>query len=400
VLMQVFPINLNNNEYLHLMNVLQVSNSGISIMQGRFSVKTFIITDISTPAANVVKQHVLALGGEAAVPAYSVNCSQPKCDLVFAVREDKLPQLLEKFNSQCWKLPEVSRTIKNMMQSSPPWFSFGHNSINTQKPLVMGILNVTPDSFSDGGRYNTVDSATIRVEEMIKEGVDIVDVGGESTRPGAEPVSVEEESERIVPVIAEIKKRFPNIPVSVDTTKSEVAAKAIDVGADIINDISGLSFDNSMAELCAQKNVPVIIMHIKETPKTMQIAPSYNKLLPEMIESLQEKVEHALQNGIKKEKIIIDPGIGFGKSPQHNLFIVKHLEAFQIFGMPILAGVSRKSIIGVITGRNDPSERIIGTSVLNTLCIEKGVAIIRVHDVREARETLDIALAVKESLCF
>jgi dihydropteroate synthase len=398
--MQVFPFDLQDNEYVLLMNSLQVSNSGISIMSGRFSAKTFMITGISTPGANVVKQHVLAMGGEAAVPAYSVNCSQPKCDLIFSVREDKLPILLEKFKSQCWKLPEVAKIIENYMENKSPWFSFRHDLIDIARPSIMGILNVTPDSFSDGGKYDSVDKAIIKAEEMIQKGADIIDIGGESTRPGSDPVPAGEEALRVIPVVSEIKKRFPQKAVSIDTTKSEVAKKAIDVGADIVNDISGLNFDEKMVSICAETKVPVILMHILETPQTMQSSPHYEKLLPEMIQSLKNSVQKAVAGGIEKEKIIVDPGIGFGKTCDHNLFIIKHLEAFQVFGLPVLTGVSRKSVIGMITGRKDPSERIIGTSVLNTLSIDKGVAIIRVHDIMEAKETMDIVLAVKESKCL
>lgn len=396
--MNVFPFEIRKEEYLSLMNKLKVSRTGTSIMKDRFSLRSFMITDISTPAANVIKQHVLALGGEAAVPAHSVNCSEPKSDLVFSIREDRLPQLLEKFRCQCWKLPEVAEIIQNIVSCTAPWFNFSSEKIDTSKPLVMGILNVTPDSFSDGGKFHNPEKALERALEMVSEGADIIDIGGESTRLGSMSVDASEEIKRTVPVIKMMRDHGIKVPVSIDTSKSEVAKAALDAGADIINDISGFTFDDKMAHIAAERGVPVILMHILGKPSTMQKNPEYKDLFPEMLDRLKRSVETAISAGVKPGKIILDPGIGigFGKTAEHNIAIVKHLEVFHSFAMPVLAGVSRKSFIGTVTGRKDPAERIAGSTAIHLSLLEKGVAIIRVHDIKEAVDTVSIYLALKK----
>lgn len=398
--MLVFPFEVYSEEYDPLMKKLAVSSSGISIMKDRFRMKSFMISDISTPAANVVKQHVLSLGGEAAVPAYSVNCSNPKADLIFSVREDRLPALLEKFRCQCWKLPEVAEKIERLIINKPPWFSFSSEKFNTQSPLIMGILNVTPDSFSDGGKFAKFENAVSHAEKMILDGADIVDIGGESTRPGAASVEESEEIKRVVPVIKAIREKFPSTAISIDTTKSRVAEAALDAGADIVNDISGLTFDTNMAVLAAERKVPVVIMHILGTPKTMQNNPVYDNFFTETLKFLNNSIDIALSKGVSENSIILDPGICFGKDLNHNIAIIKHFEVYHSFAMPLLAGVSRKSMIAKITGRNDPLQRIAGTVALNTKLLEKGAAVIRVHDIKEARDCVAVHNAMRDIKCF
>jgi len=396
----VFPFEVYSEEYDPLMKKLTVSSSGISIMKDRFKMKSFMISDISTPAANVVKQHVLSLGGEAAVPAYSVNCSNPKADLIFSVREDRLPALLEKFRCQCWKLPVVAEKIERLIINKPPWFSFSSEKFNTESPLIMGILNVTPDSFSDGGKFAKFENAVSHAEKMILDGADIVDIGGESTRPGAATVEESDEIKRVVPVIKAIREKFPSTAISIDTTKSRVAEAALDAGADIVNDISGLTFDTNMAVLAAERKAPVVIMHILGTPKTMQNNPVYDNFFTETLEFLNNSIEIALSKGVRENSIILDPGICFGKDLNHNIAIIKHLEVYHSFAMPLLAGVSRKSMIAKITGRDDPMERTAGTVSLNTKLLEKGVAVIRVHDIKEAKDCVAVHNAMRDIKCF
>ncbi|HQO91138.1 MAG TPA: dihydropteroate synthase [bacterium] len=398
--MLVFPFEVYSEEYDPLMKKLAVSSSGISIMKDRFKMKSFMISNISTPAANVVKQHVLSLGGEAAVPAYSVNCSNPKADLIFSVREDRLPALLEKFRCQCWKLPEVAEKIERLIINKPPWFSFSSEKFNTESPLIMGILNVTPDSFSDGGKFAKFENAVSHAERMILDGADIIDIGGESTRPGSSPVEESEEIKRVVPVIKAIREKFPSTAISIDTTKSRVAEAALDAGADIVNDISGLTFDTNMAVLAAERKAPVVIMHIKGTPRIMQNNPVYDDLFIEMLDFMNNSIELAISKGVSENNIILDPGIGFGKDLNHNIAIIKHLEVFHSFAMPLLAGVSRKSMIAKITGRDDPMERTAGTVSLNTKLLEKGVAVIRVHDIKEAKDCVAVHNAMRDIKCF
>lgn len=261
------------------------------------------------------------------------------------------------------------------------------------KTLIMGILNVTPDSFYDGGKYNLIDRALRRAEEILTEGADIIDIGGESTRPGSDPVSIHEEMERVLPVIEKLKD-FP-IPISIDTYKSEVAEEACKLGATIINDISGLQFDSRIAEIAKKYDTYLIIMHIKGTPKNMQKDPQYEDVVSEIIEFLKKQSDYALKKGIPKDKIIIDPGIGFGKTLEHNLTILKNLDEFRKLNFPILIGHSRKSMIGALLGGVAPEERLFGTLGVSAYLISKRVDIIRVHDVRphfELRKVLESIL--------
>ncbi|SFM44278.1 dihydropteroate synthase [Thermodesulforhabdus norvegica] len=248
------------------------------------------------------------------------------------------------------------------------------------RTLVMGILNVTPDSFSDGGLFLDPDKAVRHAREMIEAGADILDIGGESTRPFSDPVPLEEELRRTIPVIRAIRE-FTDIPISIDTTKAEVARQALDAGADIINDVSALRFDPEMAEVAAERNVPVILMHMLGTPKTMQENPTYRSVVSEIIAFLDSRIEYAISKGIKFENIIVDPGIGFGKTVNHNLQIIRNLDAFHSLERPILLGASRKRFIGAILG-TPPEDRETGLAAVNTYAITSGVHILRVHDVR------------------
>ena len=388
--MLVYPFNVFDEEYESLMKKLEVSECGSSIMRDRFALETFVASDISTPAANVVKQQVLALGGEAAVPAHAVNCSKPKSDFVFSLRRDKIPEFISRMKAQCWKLPQVADFVEKFVGSQKPWFSFSHPGIDTTRPNIMGILNVTPDSFSDGGSWTNIDAALEHVSEMLENGADIIDVGGESTRPGSDPVDAETEKKRVVPVIAEIKKQFPKAVISIDTVKSSVADAAINAGAEIVNDVSGLTFDPEIASVCADAGKPVVIGHIKGSPKNMQENPVYENLFSEMLDFFNKSKDQLLSKGLAESKIMLDPGIGFGKTLEHNLAITKHLEVFFSCLDPVVVGFSRKSMIGAVCGRKNPLERLAGTVALDTIALEKGAAVIRVHDVKEAKDTLEI----------
>ena len=248
----------------------------------------------------------------------------------------------------------------------------------------MGVLNVTPDSFSDGGQFNEINSAILHVDKMIKNGADIIDIGGESTKPGSEPVSAIEESKRIVPVIKSIKNEYKDVLISVDTYKSSVAKKAIEAGADFVNDISGLTFDDEMVSLLAQRNIPVVIMHINGKPKTMQKNILYSDLVSDIKRFFNKQCNHAINSGIKESNIMIDPGIGFGKTFDHNFTLLKRLKEFEDLGFPILIGPSRKAFIGDVL--NLPSnERVEGTIATIVAGILNGANIIRVHDVKEIK---------------
>jgi dihydropteroate synthase len=271
---------------------------------------------------------------------------------------------------------------------------FGH----IDKPLIMGILNVTPDSFSDGGRYSDVDAAVRQARRMLDEGADIIDIGGESTRPGSEPVAADEQIRRVAPVITAIRQQVSaDIPISIDTTLSEVAKAALKAGADIINDISAGRDDEAILALAAETDAPIILMHSQGAPKTMQDKPYYDDVVREVLAALHRQIDAALKAGIKKERIVIDPGIGFGKRKQDNIDLLAHLDAFVATGYPVLLGASRKRFMGAICAVKEPSELVTATAVTTALGIMAGVQMFRVHDVRENRQAADVAWAIRQS---
>ena len=260
------------------------------------------------------------------------------------------------------------------------------------KTWIMGVLNVTPDSFSDGGQYLDKNKAVKRGLRLIEEGSDIIDIGGESTRPGSEPIPAEEEIRRVIPVIKSLREKTEAL-ISVDTTKSEVARAALDAGADIINDISSLRFDPGMAPLAAEKGVPVILMHMKGMPKTMQVNPYYEDVLQEVRSFLQERIHEAQAAGIKRERIVIDPGIGFGKRLEDNLALINKLHVLGELDRPILIGTSRKSFIGNILDL-PPQERLEGSIASSILSMAHGAHILRVHDVAAIKRAVLVAEAI------
>lgn len=266
-----------------------------------------------------------------------------------------------------------------------------------EKPLIMGILNVTPDSFSDGGKYSTVKAAVTQAEKMLADGADIIDIGGESTRPGSEPVPASEQIRRVVPVIEAIKGLSSSLLISIDTTLAEVAEAAIGAGADLINDVSGGTGDAKMLTLAARLDVPIVLMHNQGTPKTMQDNPYYDDVVGEVVAVLRERVEAALAAGIKKERIIIDPGIGFGKRRQDNIDLLAHLDAFAGLGFPVLLGTSRKRFMGSLCHVEEPAELVTATAVTTALGVMAGVKLFRVHDVKENRQAADVAWAIRQS---
>jgi len=257
----------------------------------------------------------------------------------------------------------------------------------------MGILNATPDSFYDGGRYQTVDKTVERGMEMTAEGADIIDVGGESTRPGSESISSQEEMDRVLPIIEALSKKI-SIPISVDTTKSEVAEAAIAAGATMVNDISGFHFDKKMAVVVAKSGLPAVVMHTKGRPKDMQRDTNYNNLMDDIKGSLEESIKMGREAGIGKNQLIVDPGIGFGKSIEQNFEILRRLAELKDLGCPILVGPSRKSFIGKTLGL-PPEECLEGTGAAVTAAILNGGDIIRVHDVKYMKRVAGIADAIR-----
>ena len=268
--------------------------------------------------------------------------------------------------------------------------AFNNWLVKSEKPyLIMGILNVTPDSFSDGGQFLKVENAFTHSVKMIEEGADIIDIGGESTKPFADPVSTDEELSRVIPVIEKIRSEY-DILISIDTTKSKVAEEAITAGANIINDVSAMEIDENMLQIAKNYNSPIIMMHMKGIPKNMQNNPTYDHLITEIKDYLSSRVKCAINAGIDKKNIIIDPGIGFGKSVEHNFEIINNLDSFVDLGFPVLLGASRKSFIG-LTLNVEEKDRLEGSIAANVIGLQKGAKIFRVHDVLAAKKSLIIA---------
>lgn len=255
------------------------------------------------------------------------------------------------------------------------------------RPHVMGILNVTPDSFSDGGRFNSLDNALLQAERMIQAGVSIIDIGGESTRPGAPDVSLEEELARVIPAIKAIRAKF-DVWISIDTSKAEVMRQAVEAGADLINDVRALQEPGAL-QAAAEANVPVCLMHMKGQPRTMQASPVYDDVLMDVEAFLQERVEACDAVGISKEQLILDPGFGFGKTIEHNYHLLAHLEKFHTLGLPVLAGMSRKSMIFKLLDKA-PADCMVASVTCATIAAMKGAQIIRVHDVEDTLEAMKI----------
>lgn len=354
------------------------------------------IEGLDPKVANFLKQEWLSMGGEAAFDGKGLDCSNPAIDGLLMGHQKKFEaflQNLEAYPDLQTIVHALKEALKNILKNQ---FTLrcGQRTFNLgERTLLMGILNVTPDSFSDGGLYFNQQQAIAHGLRMAQEGADIIDVGGESTRPGSKPLDLEEELRRVLPVI-EVLSRETDLPISIDTYKAEVARRAIEAGAEIINDISGLRFDPALATVAAQAHVPMVLMHIRGTPETMQKDVHYNSLFSEILTYLKDAIERAESAGVDPDQIIIDPGIGFGKTFNQNLLLIKHLHEFRILGKPILLGTSRKSFIGKILG-TDPDQRLEGTLASIAVGVLNGAHIIRAHDVLQAKRAIAVADAIR-----
>ena len=360
--------------------------------------ETFVykLYDVDSRAANILKQEFLSLGGDVALHRDVAGFKIKKTDCLVIGTLKIFKGVLDKLEKEPYfGLGKIKDLLKEVLEKKklPVLNIRGHEFDFNKRHFIMGVLNVTPDSFSDGGKFLNPQSALEHAKKMIEEGADIIDIGGESTRPGAEAVTENEELSRVIPLIKGIRK-FSDIPISIDTYKSKVAWESLNSGADILNDISGLRFDRKMIEVAHEYNAPVIVMHIKGTPKDMQKNPSYRDLMRELLEYFEERISTLRSSGI--DKIIIDPGVGFGKGYEDNLTIVRNLSEFSVFNLPILVGLSRKSFIGKTLDNRDVSERLFGTISANVLALVNGAHILRVHDVKPHKDLLKIFEAVSE----
>jgi dihydropteroate synthase len=339
-----------------------------------------------------LRQEMRALGGEAVAATGTPSAT----DVILVGSPQTLALLCERLAGVPGQSAELGDALSALLGNlaRPPRFLAGRSCrLSLERPLIMGILNVTPDSFSDGGRYRSVESALRRGLELAAEGADLIDVGGESTRPGAAPVSAQEEMDRVVPVIEALRREVA-LPLSVDTSKAAVASASVAEGAEFINDISGLRFDPEMAATAAATGAGLFLMHTRGRPDQMQAETHYADLLGEVVGYLQQGLMQAVAAGVLTEKLAVDPGIGFGKSVEGNLELLRRLPELQSLGRPVLLGTSRKGFIGRIVGRTNPEQRLAGTLATVALGVAGGALIFRVHDVRPARDAALMAWAV------
>lgn len=339
-----------------------------------------------------LRKEMRVLGGE----VMAASGTPAESDVILVGSPEQLVLLCERLAAAPGRPAELAGELAALLRNlgRPPRELAGRTCrLALDRPLIMGILNVTPDSFSDGGRFRSPESALRRGTAMAAEGADLIDVGGESTRPGAASVSAQEEIDRVLPVI-EALRRETALPLSVDTTKAAVARAAVAAGAEFINDVSGLNFDPGMAAAAAESGAGLFLMHTRGRPEEMQRETRYADLLGEVIGYLREGLRRAADAGVPEEKLAVDPGIGFGKSAEGNLELLRRLPELRSLGRPVLLGTSRKSFIGRVIGQPDPEQRLAGTLATIALGVERGAQIFRVHDVRPARETALMAWAV------
>jgi len=382
---------LTQREIKELLKKMGCDKRGVDIMAPKADMILISAKNLDPRGANILKQEFLSSGGEVAVPWEALDLSEEKSEILMMGTPSQYERVKKKLQEQPFDLPELAKEIDEAIENhnSKPSLPWSDRECN-----IMGVLNVTPDSFYDGGEYNRVEKAVERGISMAEEGADVIDIGGESTRPGSERISTEKELERILPIIDELDERL-DIPLSVDTYKPEVAEEAVKAGADIVNDVFGLRKEG-MAEKISELDVPIIIMHMQGRPKNMQDSPQYEDVVDDIATYFYERIKFAKDKGIKEENIILDPGIGFGKKLHHNLEIIRRLEEFCSLGYPILLGASRKSFLGEILGKK-AEERLYGSLAISALAVEKGVSILRVHDVMENKDVVQTGEALQSS---
>ncbi|HNX81966.1 MAG TPA: dihydropteroate synthase [Candidatus Omnitrophota bacterium] len=387
----------SSRELIRLMREIDVDGYGISIMAPKGVTCVIRIDSLSNIAANIIKQEMLSVGADAAIARGSLTGSVKKTGCLLMGTICQYKRLCQKLLKQPFGLQGISLGITRALQADARetfTFKAGKGSLRLgSRTRIMGILNCTPDSFSGDGLYNAgVEAACEYGRQLVKDGADCLDVGGESTRPGSAHVSLQEELRRVIPVVKQLAKKI-KIPISIDTHKPEVAKAALDNGACIVNDIFGFRSEK-MIEVAARYRAGVVIMHMQGNPQTMQQAPHYKRLMPEILDFLKKSVDRCIAGGIRQESIVIDPGIGFGKTLGQNLSILKHLRELKVLGLPLLVGPSRKSFIGAISN-TQPQDRVYGSIAASLAAASNGCHMVRVHDVAAVRQALAVADSIR-----
>jgi dihydropteroate synthase len=389
----VFPLDLRAGERASYLLRLGVSREGVPHLLRRMDALCLQAEGLDSRGASILKQDMLSVGGDVALPdSVSRFALGPVTVLLMGTRRH-YAYLVKGLKAQPYGLKGLAAEIEEClrrMDRPRRLVVRGSDLLENRRFLIMGVVNLTPDSFSDGGRFSSTEEAVAHGLRLIEEGAHLLDLGAESTRPGSEPVPAEEEKARLLPVLEGLRRALPEIPISVDTTKAAVARAALDAGADLVNDVSAGAFDGEMIPLCATRGAPVVLMHLRGRPKTMQETPSYQDVAAEVVAELRTRVRAAEAAGLEAGQIVVDPGFGFAKLPEHNLAVLSHLEALSALGYPVLMGASRKSTIGALTGA-PVGERLPGTLALHTAALLKGAQILRVHDVKEHAQALACA---------
>jgi dihydropteroate synthase len=373
---------------------IRVSGAGIEIMEKKALFRVVRVQGLDIRAANILKQEMLSRGGEVATSREVYELHGENADCLVMGTLTQFERVLPKLRQQPFGLRKLSEAIEAALRSFDERVPAGPPGLDlSDAPLLMGVLNVTPDSFSDGGSYAGADEAVRAALQMTVEGAHLIDIGGESTRPGSDPLPESEELARVLPVVKALAPALPG-RISVDTYKARVAAQALEAGAYMINDISALRMDPEMVAVARDADCPVVLMHMLGEPKTMQVDPTYDDVVEEVYAFFAERIAWAVENGLKEENLLIDPGLGFGKTTAHNLALLRGLGTFRSLGRPIVLGASRKRFLGEILGMATASERDGATAATTVVGASAGAHIIRVHNVAANLAAAQIARAI------
>jgi dihydropteroate synthase len=374
---------------------MRVSAGGIRLMEKKALFRVVRVKGLDVRAASILKQEMLSRGGEVATSrdVYEMGATEAECLIMGTLMQ--FERLLPKLRAQPFGLRRLADSLEQALHNHDVHVPDSHPGLGLQRrPKIMAILNVTPDSFSDPGDFFQRETAIDQAWKMVEEGAEIIDVGGESTRPGADSLPLEEELRRVIPVIKELVDAGLPAPISIDTYKAEVAARALEAGAFMVNDISALRMDPAMAPLLRDADCPVCLMHMLGEPKTMQQNPTYDNVVEDIYAFFVERLTWAVEQGIPERNLIVDPGIGFGKTLAHNLALIRGLKSFRSLGRPVLLGASRKAFLGAVLGLPEAKDRVLGTAVTTALATMLEVDLVRVHDVAENAQAIKVARAV------
>ena len=390
----ILPITSCNLRY-ELKNI-GVHQASIETFMNKSAILPLKVLKVRTPAANIIKQEMLACGGDCAVHAGCVVCAQDHSDILLLGTKKHYRLLLQKMAMMPYfGLPKIKEELQSFLENAPLKTILADNRVlEYDHVVVMGILNITPDSFYADSRVRGIDEVINRAGQMLRDGAEILDIGGESTRPGSDSINPQEEIARIVPVVEALRKEYPQSILSIDTYHAETAEATLASGADIINDISAMEYDEKMIDVVVKNNAPVILMHMRGTPKNMQQNTEYGNVVEEVSKYLKERAEMLRGHNLPKEKIILDPGIGFAKNVDQNLKLMQGLSEMTGSDYPVLLAASRKSTIGKVLGDLPPEARLAGTIATSCQAVYAGANMVRVHDVKENIQAIRMLEAI------